>query len=85
MAYGTTNFTLAVNGRAVGRGPKSSSADGWATRGMLSPAADQWTLDGVLTAGENAGSLELDGGADAPCTEAGSTGTEICSACGGCH
>lgn len=65
MAYGTTNFMLSVNGRAVGRGPKSSSADGWVTRGMLTPAADQWTLDGVLTAGENAVSLELDGGADA--------------------
>ena len=65
MVFGTTNFSLKVNGRLVGAGPKSAAKDGWATRGMLSPAADQWTLDGVLSSGENKVELQLDGGKEA--------------------
>lgn len=52
MAYGTTNFTLAVNGRVVGRGPKSSAED-WRGHGKLTPAADQWSLDGAVREGGN--------------------------------
>lgn len=64
MVYGTTNFSVSVNGRVLGCGPRSPKDD-WTTRGMLDPAADQWSLDGVLTSGENSVEMSLAGGADA--------------------